>query len=508
MQQIRARIREKRGVDYTEQQIRELATVKLEKFLDPRGVRSDLLEQFRRRSGAEPPSRRTTRSRTRRSSRRIAGSLRLIRRLLQPDPEAVLQPEPARSRRCTSRQLEQHQRASSAAQREQLDALYYEVIHNLVLEMTRLGIEVEEPEDARRVAVEPARLQRAPRARARRRRAVPARRRPAARSRRPAATAAAAAATRAAPPAHASGSARRQAPRHRPRSDRPAQPARGRRARTGSEPRRRRRRAGGRRRPALPRTGDAGATAASAEARADGDHGRGQRRRGSRVEARRPSTTSTTASDIGSRTSRESDRSQAPAPTTGDRRRSRRSVKLAVVVQRYGADINGGAELHARYIAEHLARHAEVEVLTTCATRLRDVAQRAAGRRRARSTASRCAAFRVKHERDPHDVRPAVATASSSSATRSPTSSTGSTRRARPARRSSTTSPGTPATFDFFLFFSYRYYHAYHGARAVPDTRDSRADGRARSRRSACRSSSRSSAASARSCTTRPRSGR
>src|SRR5438046_10341543 len=56
MDQIRARIREKRGVDYTEQQIRELAAVKLEKFIDPRGVRSDLLEQFqKRRSAYEPP---------------------------------------------------------------------------------------------------------------------------------------------------------------------------------------------------------------------------------------------------------------------------------------------------------------------------------------------------------------------------------------------------------------------------------------------------------------------
>src|ERR1700704_4276496 len=52
MDQIRARIREKRGVDYTEQQIRELAAVKLEKFLDPKGVRSDLLDQFRR---PQPP---------------------------------------------------------------------------------------------------------------------------------------------------------------------------------------------------------------------------------------------------------------------------------------------------------------------------------------------------------------------------------------------------------------------------------------------------------------------
>src|ERR1700687_4547884 len=56
MDEIRARIREKRGVDYTEEQLRELATVKLEKFLDPRGIRSDLLDQFRLAQPAyEPP---------------------------------------------------------------------------------------------------------------------------------------------------------------------------------------------------------------------------------------------------------------------------------------------------------------------------------------------------------------------------------------------------------------------------------------------------------------------
>jgi glycosyltransferase involved in cell wall biosynthesis len=42
-------------------------------------------------------------------------------------------------------------------------------------------------------------------------------------------------------------------------------------------------------------------------------------------------------------------------------------VKLAVVVQRYGPGVYGGAERHARYIAEHLAQHADVDVLTTCA---------------------------------------------------------------------------------------------------------------------------------------------
>src|SRR5436305_11196186 len=55
MEQIRARIREKRGSDYTEQEIRELAAVKLEKFLDPRGVRSDLLEAYRRAQAANTP---------------------------------------------------------------------------------------------------------------------------------------------------------------------------------------------------------------------------------------------------------------------------------------------------------------------------------------------------------------------------------------------------------------------------------------------------------------------
>ena len=48
MRQIRSRIREKRGADYTEQEIQELANVKLEKFLDPRGIRSNLVQDFRR----------------------------------------------------------------------------------------------------------------------------------------------------------------------------------------------------------------------------------------------------------------------------------------------------------------------------------------------------------------------------------------------------------------------------------------------------------------------------
>ena len=142
-------------------------------------------------------------------------------------------------------------------------------------------------------------------------------------------------------------------------------------------------------------------------------------------------------------------------------------MKLAVVVQRYGADINGGAELHARYIAERLAKHAQVEVVTTCARDYVSWRNELDARRRDRQRCCRCAA----------SPSPANGIRSSSAAARagysrspipSPTSWPGSTARGRRARRSSTTSRGRPTSFDYVLLFSYRYYHAWHGARRLP----------------------------------------
>jgi hypothetical protein len=133
MRQIRARIREKRGVDYTEEEIRELANVKLEKFLDPRGVRSDLLEQYRRRREASTAPRNYAfeDSTLYASSRPI---LRFIRRMLQPILKLLFNPNPM---------IEAlHIQSKLNDSYNQAEALYYELIHNLVLETTRQGIEV------------------------------------------------------------------------------------------------------------------------------------------------------------------------------------------------------------------------------------------------------------------------------------------------------------------------------------------------------------------------------
>ena len=135
MEQIRARIREKRGVDYTEQQIRELAAVKLEKFLDPRGVRSDLLDQFRH-TQPDPRPNYAFEEETLFETHRAP--IRWIRRLLRPVLKLLFNPNPLIQALHIQAQLNTMNAEREAARH----SLYFEVTHNLVVETTRLGIEV------------------------------------------------------------------------------------------------------------------------------------------------------------------------------------------------------------------------------------------------------------------------------------------------------------------------------------------------------------------------------
>ena len=138
-------------------------------------------------------------------------------------------------------------------------------------------------------------------------------------------------------------------------------------------------------------------------------------------------------------------------------------MRVAVAVQRYGADINGGAELHARYIAEHLARHADVEVVTTCA---RDYVtwrnELPAGEETVHGI--RVRRFAVDRERNPDDF--------GRQSTRvfdhphSVDDELAWLRSEGPTSRRMIEHLATGG-FEYVILFSYRYYHAYHAARRL-----------------------------------------
>jgi len=141
-------------------------------------------------------------------------------------------------------------------------------------------------------------------------------------------------------------------------------------------------------------------------------------------------------------------------------------VKVAIVVQRYGADINGGAEQHARYVAEHLAKHVQVEVLTTCAHRDYISWKNELPEGKEVVHGINVYRFPVAVERDPiafskwsqnvfaerHSLRDELAWLDAEGPT----------------------SPSLiehikkhESDYDFFIFFSFRYHHSFHGCRAV-----------------------------------------
>jgi glycosyltransferase involved in cell wall biosynthesis len=141
-------------------------------------------------------------------------------------------------------------------------------------------------------------------------------------------------------------------------------------------------------------------------------------------------------------------------------------MKLAFVVQRYGLEINGGAELHCRWVAEHMKKYAEVEVLTTRAadyitwkdyyTRDEEEVNGIRVRRfpvtRARNPErfGRLQDRLLRHEHQEKDEL-------------------------RWLDEEGPRAPGLiqylkdrKSAYDYFFFFSYRYYHSYWGIKTVP----------------------------------------
>jgi hypothetical protein len=141
MQQIRARIRERRGADYSDAELQQLAGAKLDQLLDALGGRARLFEQAMqaRTPAADLPSYEFEDSTIFATHR---GFLSAIRRLLRPVLKLFFNPDPL------SRALHIQSRLNTEFQqrfrrREELDPLYAELLRGVVVELTRAGLEVQ-----------------------------------------------------------------------------------------------------------------------------------------------------------------------------------------------------------------------------------------------------------------------------------------------------------------------------------------------------------------------------
>jgi glycosyltransferase involved in cell wall biosynthesis len=141
-------------------------------------------------------------------------------------------------------------------------------------------------------------------------------------------------------------------------------------------------------------------------------------------------------------------------------------MTIAFVVQRYGLEINGGAELHCRWVAEHMRKYMPVEVLTSCAHDYitwrnhypegDEVINGITVRR-----------FPVMKPRNPEKFgRLQNAILENEHAEKDELAW---------LEEEGPTSPKLihfirkhAADYDYFIFFSYRYYHSYWGIHAVP----------------------------------------
>jgi hypothetical protein len=141
MQQLRARIRERRGADYTDAELQQLAGARLEQLLEARGAGSSLGHRFLHPPAPDPdlPGYEFGDSTLFATHR---GPLGALRKLLRPILKLFFNPDPL------SRALHLQARLNTEFQRrlrlrEEMDPVLAEVIRSLVVEVTRAGLEVQ-----------------------------------------------------------------------------------------------------------------------------------------------------------------------------------------------------------------------------------------------------------------------------------------------------------------------------------------------------------------------------
>ena len=152
MREIRARIAQRSGIELSNQQIQELAARRLEAILDPRGLKPELLDQLRRSAGERSVSADVVTSGSAQSYPFDEATLydspnpflRFIRRLLQPLLRMMFNPTPIAHALALQSRLNAEIAAREAERdrrQAEWNALHYEILQRLALEVSRGSIE-------------------------------------------------------------------------------------------------------------------------------------------------------------------------------------------------------------------------------------------------------------------------------------------------------------------------------------------------------------------------------
>jgi hypothetical protein len=149
MREIRSRISERHGIDFTAQQIQELAARRLEAILDPRTIKPSLMDELRRAAGlpadatpSEPEGDETFSESALYQS--DSGFMRAIRKLLNPllkllfNPAAIVEALNTQTRRAKAAEARE---AELRRRQTEWNALHFEILRRLVTEVARVEID-------------------------------------------------------------------------------------------------------------------------------------------------------------------------------------------------------------------------------------------------------------------------------------------------------------------------------------------------------------------------------